>query len=89
MNGAIQRSLWSAHVTSVLEPVGLNRGDGKRPDGLTVFPWKFGKVLVWDVTVGATVAATSQPEQPRMQQKTGSKVISKVKVKSWSCCASV
>ena len=65
MNDAIQRSLGSAHVTSVLEPVGLNRGDGKPPDGLTIFPWKFGKALVWDVTVVDTVAqsyvaATSQ-----------------------------
>ena len=51
MNEAIQRSLGLAHVTSVLEPVGLDRGDGKRPDGLTVFPWEFGKALVWDVTV--------------------------------------
>ena len=55
----------SAHVTSVLEPVGLSRGDGKCPDGLTIFPWEFGKGLVWDVTVvdavtQAYVAATSQ-----------------------------
>ena len=65
LNEAIQRSLGSAHVTSVLEPVGLDRGDGKRPDGLTIFPWKFGKALVWDVTVVDTlaqsyVASTSQ-----------------------------
>ena len=62
---AVQRSLGSAHVTSILEPVGLDRGDGKRPDGLTIFPWKFGKALVWDVTVVDTlaqsyVATTSQ-----------------------------
>ena len=56
LNDAIQRSVGSAHVTSVLEPVGLNRGDGKRPDGLTIFPWKFGKALVWDITVVDTVA---------------------------------
>ena len=66
LNDAIQRSLGSAHVTAVLEPVGLNRGDGKRPDELTIFPWKFGKALVWDVTVADTVAqsyvaAMSQP----------------------------
>ena len=65
LNEAIQRALGSAHVTSLLEPVGLDRGDGKRPDGLTLFPWKFGKALVWDVTVVDTlaqsyIAATSQ-----------------------------
>ena len=43
----------------------MDRGDGKRPDGLTIFPWRFGKALVWDVTVVDTlaqsyVAATSQ-----------------------------
>ena len=65
LNDAIQRPLGSAHVTSVLEPAGLDRGDGKRPDGLTIFPWKLGKALVWDVTVVDTLAqsyvvATSQ-----------------------------
>ena len=45
-NDAIQRSLGSAHITSILEPVGVDRGDGKRPDGLTIFPWKCGKALV-------------------------------------------
>ena len=65
LNDAVQRSLGSAHVTSVLEPVGLDRADGKRPDGFTIFPWKFGKALVWDVTEVDTlaqsyVAATSQ-----------------------------
>ena len=65
LNDAVQRSLGSAHVTSILEPVGLDRGDGKRPNGLTIFPWKFGKALVWDVTVVDTlaqsyVATTSQ-----------------------------
>ena len=48
-----------------LEPVGLDRGDDKRPHGLAIFPWRFGKALVWDVTVVDTlaqsyVAATSQ-----------------------------
>ena len=65
LNDAIQRALGSGQVTSVLEPVGLDRGDGKRPDGMTIFPWKYGKALVWDVTVVDTlaqsyVAATSQ-----------------------------
>ena len=56
LNDAVQRALGSAHVTSVLEPVGLDRGDGKRPDGLTIFPWKCEKALVWDVAVVDTVA---------------------------------
>ena len=30
--------------------------DGKRPDGCTLIPWRGGKPLAWDVTVGTTVA---------------------------------
>ena len=58
LNDAVQRSLGSAHVTSVLEPAGLDRGDSKHPDGLTIFPWQIGKALVWDVTVVDTLAQT-------------------------------
>ena len=46
LNESIQRALGSAKVTSVLEPPGLDRGDNKRPDGLTIYPWKYGKPLV-------------------------------------------
>ena len=35
----------------MLEPLGLYRIDGKRPDGVTMIPWEMGKQLVWDVTV--------------------------------------
>ena len=36
----------------MLEPRGLYRTDGKRPDGVTMIPWKMSKKqLVWDVTV--------------------------------------
>ena len=33
-----------------MEPVGLDRGDGRRPDGLTVFPFSEGRSLCWDAT---------------------------------------
>ena len=39
-----------------LEPTGINRGDGKRPDGITLFPWKDGRCLVWDSTIVDTFA---------------------------------
>ena len=35
----------------MLEPRGLYRTDGKRPDGVTIIPWEMGKQLVWDVTI--------------------------------------
>ena len=38
-------------LPSIFEPSGLDRGDGRRPDGILIFPWKHGKCLVWDATV--------------------------------------
>ena len=50
LNEIICRSLTSVHIPSLLEPSGLSRNDGKRPDGVTVTPWSSGKSLVWDAT---------------------------------------
>ena len=50
MNDIIKRALSSAGFNAVLEPVGLDRGDGKRPNGMTVFPFSRGKCLIWDCT---------------------------------------
>jgi hypothetical protein len=43
-------------VNSTLEPNGLSRDYGKRPDGMTLVPWIKGQPLVWDVTVVDTLA---------------------------------
>ena len=51
LNDLVRRTLSSANVPAVLEPPGLCREDGKRPDGLTLCPWNRGNSLVWDVTV--------------------------------------
>ena len=45
LNDVVKRYLRSAGVPSVLEPVGVDRGDGKRPDGITVAPFSRGKSL--------------------------------------------
>ena len=50
INNIIKRSLDTAGLHSILEPVGLDRGDGRRPDGVTSFPFKGGKALAWDAT---------------------------------------
>ena len=50
LNDIVHRALSAANVPSTLEPHGLCRSDGKRPDGLTVIPWAEGRALVWDVT---------------------------------------
>ncbi len=59
LNDVVKRALQSAGLPSVLEPVGIDRGDGKRPDGITVFPYKTGKSLCWDCTCVDTFANTS------------------------------
>jgi len=42
-------------MPSRLEPTGLARDDGKRPDGVTSMPWKNSRCLIWDVTCPDTV----------------------------------
>ena len=56
INDIVCRSLARAGIPSVKEPTGLLRSDGKRPDGLTLIPWQWGKSAVWDVTIADTLA---------------------------------
>ena len=58
INDIIWRGLTRANIQSVKEPPGLSRQDGKRPDGMTLIPWRRGKCLVWDATVYDTFAAS-------------------------------
>ena len=48
----------SAKIPCHLEPSGLYRSDGKRPDGASVVPWQREKILVWDATGLDTFAAS-------------------------------
>lgn len=56
INDIIKRTLDSINVPSRLEPSGIFRADGKRPDGMSLIPWHSGKSLVWDATCPDTVA---------------------------------
>ena len=51
INDIIWRALRKAGIHSSKEPQGLARGDGKRPDGLTLLPWQSGRCATWDVTL--------------------------------------
>ena len=50
-----------AKIPASIEPVGLLRNDGKRPDGVTLIPWKQGKCLAWDFTMQDTFANSHLP----------------------------
>ena len=56
LNDLVKRGLSAAVSPSVLEPAGLDRGDGRRPDGLTTFPFTRGRCLAWDATCTDTFA---------------------------------
>ena len=59
LNDIIKRALATAGIPSHLEPRGLDRGDGRQPDGVTVLPFKRGKPLTWDATCSDTFAPTN------------------------------
>lgn len=54
MNDLIKRALVTCNIPARRERTGCNRSDGKRPDGLTLIPWKRGKPLIWDFTSADT-----------------------------------
>lgn len=56
LNDVIRRALSTVNVPAVLEPNGLARDDGKRPDGMTLVAWSQGRSLVWDATCVDTLA---------------------------------
>lgn len=65
LNDVVKRALGSAGCPSVLEPTGISRDDGKRPDGMTLIPWKNGLPLVWDATCSDTVAPSAAQSSTR------------------------
>ncbi|XP_061718384.1 uncharacterized protein LOC133525958 [Cydia pomonella] len=60
LNDILRRALVSAGIPAALEPQ-IVRNDGKRPDGMSLIPWKMGRALVWDVTCADTLAASYIP----------------------------
>jgi len=56
LNALVARAFASAAIHLAKEPQGLSRADGKRPNGLTMVPWREGKPLTWDVMVVCPLA---------------------------------
>ena len=84
VNDILHRALQAAGVPSQLEPTGLSRDDGKRPDGATIVPFNKGKCLVWDVTCVNTVA-TSHIKSAASQAGAPSEAAEIKKHKKYSC----
>jgi len=61
LNDIILRVINAADVPAVKEPSGLNRQDGKRPDGFSLIPWQSGKPILWGVTVASMLAGSYAP----------------------------
>ena len=58
LHDIIWRAFGAARISAVEEPSGLDRQDGKHPDGLTLIPRHSGHSLAWDVTVVSPLAAS-------------------------------
>ena len=76
LNDILHRAVSSTNVPSRLEPTGLDRADGKRPDVITN-----GRLLVWDatcvdtfatshlyITASEVCAAANQAEQTKIKK---------------------
>ena len=58
VNSRLKNALSEAGVVAILEPAGLTRVDGKRPDGVTVLPFSKGIPMAWDATIVHTSASS-------------------------------
>ena len=56
INSIFSKALSTAGISAIVKPPGISRKDGKWTDGLTLFPWKQGKSLIWDATCVDTLA---------------------------------
>jgi hypothetical protein len=65
LNDVVVRTLTKAGVPVQKEPLGLVRKDGKRPDGVTLIPWQYGRCLTSDVTVVDSIASSYISESQR------------------------
>ena len=81
VNNVLYRAMASAGIPSTLEPSGLSRSDGKRPDELTSIPWAHGRSLVWDVTVPDSHAPSYRPVAVRKTGAVAARAESKKRVK--------
>ena len=56
----VRCGLSASGIASMLELFGLDLGDGKRPHGITVYPYSCGRCLISDATCVNTFASSNQ-----------------------------
>ncbi|CAG9794020.1 unnamed protein product [Diatraea saccharalis] len=61
INGIIHGVLATASVPAILEPNELTRDDGKKPDGISLVPWRMSRPLVWDTICVDTLTPSHLP----------------------------
>ena len=81
INNIITCSLAASQFSSMLELSGLCRSADKRPDGVTIIPWKTGHTLVWDATCTDTFAASHIAHATREARAVAALAEEKKKVK--------
>lgn len=55
INKILSEALKTTGYPNILEPPEMNRTDGKRTGGVTIYPSSRGKALLWDVTIRDTI----------------------------------
>ena len=71
VNDIVWRAMQRVTIAAAKEQPDLLRSDNKRPDGVTLIPWKQGKCLAWDVkclTPMRNHICQQQPRTPDTQQ---------------------
>ena len=77
INDLVWRTLRRADTPSIKEPSGLDIGEDKHPDGLTLVPWQGSRCLTWEAIVVDTltpsyVAVSAQVTGHRLRTRKAS-----------------
>ena len=84
VNETVCRALGSGGVPAALEPVGACRNDGKRPDGMSLIPWRQGLPLLWDFACSYTFAPSNVSTSSRGATRLANSAES-TKFKKYAC----